>query len=106
MEGGGLAPGLDPGLGPGRGWGRMLEETRTCDCRSLSGSDGSVRPPLSSRRTNYEVIDSGLITGAASGFKLAGWWRRACRDGGEDGRLGAGVLRRDDVGLQGKQALR
>lgn len=104
MEGGGLGPGWGPGRGPGRGWGRMLEETRTCECRSLSGSDGSVRPPLSSRRTNYEVIDSGLITGAASGFKLAGWWRRACRDG--EGGVGVGVLRRDNVGLQGKQALR
>lgn len=59
----------------------MLEETRTCYCRSLSGSDGSLCPPLSSCRTNYEVIDSGLITRAASGFKLAEWLRRPCRDG-------------------------
>lgn len=55
----------------------MFEETRTCYCQSLSGSDGSLCPPLSFRRTNYKVIDNGLITGAASGFKLAGWWRRA-----------------------------
>lgn len=72
------------GLGPGHGWRleEMREETRTCYCRSLSGSNGSLCPPLSSRRTNYEVIDSGLITWAASGFKLAGWWRLARRDGG------------------------
>lgn len=61
-------------------------------CESLSGSDGSFHLPLSSHRTNYKVIDSGLITRATSGFKLAGWWCCACRDGErgqrEEGREG------------------
>lgn len=57
-------------------------------CESQSGSDGSFHLPLSSRRTNYKVIDSGLITGATSGFKLAGWWCCACRDGERRGERG------------------
>lgn len=31
-------------------------------CESLSESDGSLHLPLSSRRTNYKVMDSRLIT--------------------------------------------
>lgn len=57
-------------------------------CESLSESDGSLHLPLSSRRTNYKVMDSRLIT---SGFKLAGWWCRVRFDGegtGEEGRGG------------------
>ena len=39
---------------------------------SLSESDGSLHLPLSSRRTNYKVMDSRLITSGTSGFELAG----------------------------------
>ncbi len=40
---------------------RRREEMRMCE--SVSESDGSLRLPLSSRRTNYKVMDSRLITG-------------------------------------------
>lgn len=42
---------------------------------------------LSSCRTNYRVMDRRLITGATSGFKLAGQQRRSWCDGdGQEGR--------------------
>lgn len=52
-------------------------------------SDGSLRLPLSSCRTNYQVIDSRLITRATSGFKLAGRRCRIWSDGdGQEGEEG------------------
>lgn len=57
-------------------------------CGSMSESDGSLHLPLSSRRTNYKVMDSRLITRAMSGFKLAGSWCRVWCDGEGQERRG------------------
>lgn len=83
--------------GPGSETEGCLREQGLCE--SLSGSDGSFHLPLSSRRTNYKVIDSRLITGATSGFKLAGWWCCACRDGERGAERGGkrGGVQRDCV---------
>lgn len=67
----------------------LSEETRVCVCLS----DGSLHLPLSSRRTNYKVMDSRLITRATRGFKLAEPWSRAWSDGEGQER---------DVGPEGK----
>ena len=78
--------------------GGMCEEMRT-----VCESDGSLHLPLSSRRTNYKVMDSRLITRATRGFKLAGSWCRAwCDEQGQEGRQerrrgGAWVQREDEV---------
>lgn len=56
-----------------------------------SESDGPLQLPLSSCRTNYQVMDSRLITGATSGFKLAGRRCRIWSDGdGQEGEEGGG----------------
>lgn len=62
----------------------MESYVRICVCVCVS--DGSLHLPLSPRRTNYKVMDSRLITGASSGFKLAGSW---CHDGERQERQGA-----------------
>lgn len=62
------------------------------DCESLSQSDAptphSTPTPLCHYfcRTNYQLMDSRLITGATGSFKLAGQQRRNWSDG--DGREG------------------
>lgn len=63
---------------------------------SLSESDGSLRLPFSSCRTNYQVTDSRLITGATSGFKLAGRRCRIWSDGRGAGR-GEGGRRINEI---------
>lgn len=59
----------------------------------LCESDRSLHLPLSSRRTNYKVMDSRLISRATSGFKLAGLWCRTWCDGEE---LGVTWVLRED----------
>lgn len=51
-------------------WSYLRKWESVCVCLS----DGSLHLPLSSRRTNYKVMDSRLITRATSGFKLAEPW--------------------------------
>lgn len=64
----------------------------------MSESDGSLHLPLSSRRTNYKVMDSRLITRAMSGFKLVGSWCRVWCDGEGQERRG-----RKDTSPEGKR---
>jgi len=59
-------------------------------CESVSESDGSLPLSLSSRRTNYKVMDSRLITRVTSGFKLARSWCGAWCDGAKQERREGG----------------
>lgn len=68
--------------------------------RTVCESDGSLHLPLSSRRTNYKVMDSRLITRATRGFKLAGSWCRAWCD--EQGQEGREEKRRGGMGPEGR----
>lgn len=83
------------------------EKQRKCEGVNLKGqggseSDGSLRLPLSSCRTNYQVMDSRLITGATSGFKLAGRRCRIWSDGdGQEGEEGGGGRREVKEGGRG-----
>lgn len=75
----------------------LSEEMRVCVCVCVCLSDGSLHLPLSSRRTNYKVMDSRLITRATSGFKLAEPWSRAWSDGEGQERRGTWVQRENEV---------
>lgn len=74
-------------------WSYLRKWESVCVCLS----DGSLHLPLSSRRTNYKVMDSRLITRATSGFKLAEPWSRAWSDGEGQERRGTWVQRENEV---------
>lgn len=74
-------------------WSYLRKWESVCVCLS----DGSLHLPLFSRRTNYKVMDSRLITRATSGFKLAEPWSRAWSDGEGQERRGTWVQRENEV---------
>lgn len=75
---------------PGRNGGVKDEEGEETRVVCLRESDGSLHLPLSSRRTNYKVMDSRLISRATTGVKLAGSWCHAWCDGEEGRQRGGG----------------
>lgn len=81
----------------GQRWRLLWSYLRKWESACVCLSDGSLHLPLSSRRTNYKVMDSRLITRATSGFKLAEPWSRAWCDGEGQERRATWVQREDEV---------